>query len=136
MDEFAQWYADQLAVDERLAQRVGGAWRQIGETGVIVSSDGTHAEECANGNWTGIAEHIVEHDPQRVLREVEAQRALLAQFSAAGDRMDRAARDDDLVVYQESRAEVRTLHYAARLHAAAAYCGRPGYREEWRPRPV
>ncbi|MFF2502213.1 DUF6221 family protein [Streptomyces sp. NPDC058067] len=75
--ELVDFLRARLDEDEAAAMRVRSSWRQIGETGVIVASDGGYAEECANGNWTGIAEHIVRHDPARVLAEVEVKRQLL-----------------------------------------------------------
>lgn len=132
MDELVRWFGEQLNEDERIARRVESSWRQIGETGVIVASDGNRAEECANGNWTGVAEHIVQHDPARVLREIDAKRQTLAQCQAAEERMDGAMRANDTGVYQAARAEARALHAVLRRDAAV-YADRPGYREEWRP---
>jgi len=77
MDDLVQFLRARLDEDAAIAKRVESRWRQIGETGVIVASDGTHAEECANGNWTGIADHIARHDPARVLAEVDAKRRMV-----------------------------------------------------------
>jgi hypothetical protein len=110
------WRA-RLDEDEQAARRVASSWRQIGETGVIVASDGGRAEECANGNWTGIAEHIVRHDPARVLRDVKAGRKRLTELSeaitAGHDSYDLAS---VLLPYE-----------------LLPYTDHPDYQEAWRP---
>lgn len=83
MDELVDWLRAQLDEDERIARRAGDSFRQIGETGVIVATDGDRAEECASANWTGVAEHIVTHDPARVLREIDAKRRTVALHARA-----------------------------------------------------
>lgn len=112
----AFWQA-RLDEDEQAARRVKSSWRQVGETGVIVASDGGRAEECANGNWTGIAEHIVRHDPARVLRDVGAARKRLAALSdaieAGHDSYDIAA---SLLPYE-----------------VLPYTDHADYKESWRP---
>ncbi|WP_406735364.1 DUF6221 family protein [Streptomyces sp. NBC_01108] len=113
MDDLVQFLRDRLNEDEAVARRVKSSWRQIGETGVIVASDGDRAEECANGNWTGIAEHIVRHDPARVLREVEAKRQLL---------------DGHTPDYHWCPMGDNVLKVLALPHA-----DHPDYRDEWRP---
>lgn len=77
--ELVDFLRARLDEDEAAARRAGDSFRQIGETGVIVATEGDRAEECASANWAGIAEHIVRHDPARVLAEVEAKRQLTAR---------------------------------------------------------
>ncbi|MCQ1575410.1 DUF6221 family protein [Streptomyces parvus] len=76
-DALVAFLKARLDDDAQAARRAGESFRQIGETGVIVATEGDRAEECASANWTGIAEHIVRQDPARTLREVEAKRQLL-----------------------------------------------------------
>jgi hypothetical protein len=106
-----------LDEDERAARRAGDSFRQIGETGVIVATDGDRAEECASANWAGIAEHIVRHDPARVLHDVEAARkrltALADAIEAGHDSYDLAA---TLLPYE-----------------LLPYADHPDYQEGWRP---
>ena len=112
MDELVRWLGAQLDEDERIARRAGDSFRQIGETGVIVATEGDRAEECATANWAGIAEHIVAHDPARVLREIDAKRRIFSTLhEEGGDRMF---------------ADIFKL-------LALPYADRPGYRENWRP---
>ncbi len=117
------WLGAQLDEDERIARRAGDSFRQIGETGVIVATEGDRAEECASANWAGIAEHIVRHDPARVLREIDSKRQLLAEYrlaNAEGKYPDWAG------------GYASGLEYAVQL-AAADYADRPGYDPEWAP---
>lgn len=81
--ELVDFLRARLDEDERAARRAGDSFRQIGETGVIVATEGDRAEECASANWAGAAEHIVRHDPARVLAEVESKRRLLLWAESA-----------------------------------------------------
>ncbi|MEU1327137.1 DUF6221 family protein [Streptomyces microflavus] len=112
----AFWRA-RLDEDERAARRAGDTFRQIGETGVIVATEGDRAEECASANWAGIAEHIVRHDPARVLHGVEAARKRLTTLSdaieAGHDSYDLAS---TLLPYE-----------------LLPYTDHPDYNESWRP---
>jgi hypothetical protein len=126
MDDLVQWLRDQLDEDERIARRAGDSFRQIGETGVIVATEGDRAEECASANWAGVAEHIVAHDPARVLREIDAKRRIVERYERAME--NRRAHPDDLA----SAGALLALHGAVNL-LALPYVDRPGYREEWAP---
>ncbi|MDX3713413.1 DUF6221 family protein [Streptomyces europaeiscabiei] len=144
MDDIAQWLSAQLDEDERIARRAGDSFRQIGETGVIVATEGDRAEECASANWAGVAEHIVAWDPARVLREIDTKRKLLGQYVSAAKSVEDlgAARDqlsaqgrDTLMTGLELESAIHrrdTLRGVLRL-LALPYADRPGYREEWRP---
>jgi hypothetical protein len=124
MDGLVQWYDAQLDEDERIARRAGDTFRQIGETGVIVATEGDRAEECASANWAGIAEHIVRHDPARVLREIDAKRRLL----------DLHARAHHQCVAEDGPTQWHVKDPCATLRLLALpYADRPGYREEWAP---
>jgi len=48
VDDLVQWLRAQLDEDEQIARRAGDSFRQIGETGVIVATEGDRAEECAS----------------------------------------------------------------------------------------
>lgn len=115
-----------LDEDEAAARRVDSSWRQIGNTGVIVASDGERAEECANGNWAGIADHIARHDPARVLREVEAKRLLIANYEEA------VAFYDEPANRRVSAGEVTGLSTALAC-AALPYIDHPDFKETWCP---
>ncbi|QGZ53356.1 hypothetical protein GPZ77_34565 (plasmid) [Streptomyces sp. QHH-9511] len=130
INALVQFLNDRLDEDERAARRAGDSFRQIGETGVIVATEGDRAEECASANWTGIADHIVRHDPTRVLAEVDAKREVanayeraVAEFQNSGPAM---------VSYDRLTGSVSSLRTALEF-LALPYADHPDYREEWRP---
>lgn len=84
-DALVAFLKARLDDDAQAARRAGDSFRQIGETGVIVATEGDRAEECASANWSGVAEHIVRQDPARTLREVEAKRQLLDEHQNVND---------------------------------------------------
>ena len=123
MSDIAEFITAQLDQDEQACDfHPHIHWRQIGDTGVIVASDGRTAEECANGNWAGVAEHIERHDPANVLADIAAKRALL---KALQDNVRYWNSDDHTRAAAEMALEV------AQCHIAAAYARRPGYKPEW-----
>ncbi|MFF2852661.1 DUF6221 family protein [Streptomyces sp. NPDC058001] len=126
MDDLVRWLRAQLDMDERIAREAGDSFRQIGETGVIVATEGDRAEECASANWAGIAEHIVAWDPSRVLREIEAKRRLIAEHRQAQPRWCVVC--DVPSDYQGREFGCTTLRLLA-----LPYADRPGYRQAWRP---
>lgn len=76
-----------IAAKEAKALRVKADWRQVGQTGVIAATDnGRNPEECANGNWAGIAEFIVDNDPAAVLRRCASDRAAVNRYVTLRDR--------------------------------------------------
>ena len=83
-----------------------------------MSGGGAHTEE--------VAAHIAEHDPARVLREIDAKRQLVERYERAME--NRRAHPDDLA----SAGALLALHGAVKL-LALPYADRPGYRNEWRP---
>jgi hypothetical protein len=95
------------------------------------------------------ANYIARHDPARVLREIDADRELLSEYSRLLDahaahqreaaRLAEAGDDADVIQLAALRREADYL--PAMLHVlerwakrkAAVYAGRPGYRDAWRP---
>ncbi|MFC8273730.1 DUF6221 family protein [Streptomyces sp. NPDC057271] len=116
MDDLAQFLRARLDEDEQTARRAGDSFRQIGKTGVIVSTEGDRAEECATANWAGIAEHIVRHDPARVLAEVDAKRQLI-----------------DWVLRWPMRPHAPSSVDGILERLALPYADHADYRDEWRP---
>jgi hypothetical protein len=120
MDDLVQWLGEQLDEDERIARAVTteGVWR-------VGSSHGGATVEGEGWSVAGAdaldGAHIAEHDPARVLREIDAKRDLLRFVKGVHDH------HETFISGVASRLE-QTL----RLFAAA-YVDRTGYREEWRP---
>ena len=126
MNDLVEFLRARLYEDEQTARRAGETFRQIGETGVIVATEGDRAEECASANWAGIAEHIVRHDPARVLREVEAKRETLREHEIRDGRC-RVCTAHANGGWRRFRAPCPTLRLLA-----LPYADHEGYREEWR----
>jgi len=125
MDDLVQWLRDRLNEDERVARRAGDSFRQIGGTGVIVATEGDRAEECASAYWTGIAEHIVRHDPAHVLAELTFKRAIVDDFVRERQVMDEAGHRTE---WAEGAQSVRRLLVQT---WATHYKDHPGFRAEW-----
>jgi Family of unknown function (DUF6221) len=127
MSGLPEFFAARLDEDEAAAREAASIapW-SVSDT----NDDGTRNVEPAeapDGLWHGnVAEHIAgadarhiaRHDPGRVLREVEAKRAILAAYVS-----QRAAQFHDPAVVDELRDVVQTL--------ASVHSGHPGYRPEW-----
>ncbi|MGQ5606186.1 DUF6221 family protein [Streptomyces sp. EKS3.2] len=138
MDDLVQWLRAQLDEDEGPARAASaGPWstRWRGQEYELVAPTraypiaewtyaiatvepevSAHRAECD----TADADHIVRHDPARVLREIDAARVLLAQYEGL-----KSGLPDDM-------SGVFALETAIRAKAAV-YADRPGYREAWRP---
>ena len=69
------------------------------------------------------ATHAARHDPRRVLREVEADRAMLAEYGRLQASYGGRARDDRLAL---------SIWYRVLVFRAAVYRDHPDYDEAWR----
>ncbi|WP_445520988.1 DUF6221 family protein [Streptomyces sp. NEAU-174] len=91
------------------------------------------AGPCAGNRVARLPErHAVEHDPARVLREIDAKRKILRDLEQAGFTLSKAGLGTpphDLMT-----GAVNSLRRTVRLHAEV-YDQRPGFRNEWRPQP-
>ncbi|MFI0236352.1 DUF6221 family protein [Streptomyces sp. NPDC016845] len=121
MDDLVQWLGEQLDADERIAKACPG-------DGSWTADDFAAVAPELNGE---VRQHIAEHDPARVLREIDAKRQLLALHSVAGGH-ECSTRDahgdiDHCTWVMESEA-CTTLRLLALPNA-----DRPGYLEKWRP---
>ncbi|MGW5175874.1 DUF6221 family protein [Streptomyces sp. NPDC004082] len=146
MDELVRWLGEQLDEDERIARAAtpGPWWHNPGKQWLgpeafetydlrqgeeFVGYGGPHpftgavASTGPASNMQGMkdAAFIAEHDPARVLREIDAKRDLLRFAAGVHDHH-----------------ETFTTGVSARLDGtlrlfALAYADRPGYRNEWKP---
>lgn len=136
MDDLVRWFGEQLDKDARIAH--AACWDDQSDvwtarppqasyeryTVVDYLDDGVVAVTPENADVDGVGQHIAEWDPARVLREIDADRKLIAQYSEVADN------DVDEMEYAHGWAQA--LGLAVRLRAAV-YADRPGYRDEWRP---
>lgn len=118
-DEANAWHAEPSPFG---ARHDGQRWyvEDGMEEGVV-----SHVDPAASDD-EGVARHIAEWDPARVLREIDADRALVAVYEAVAD-LDT---EDPEPEFAYGRAA--GLGEAVRFRALR-YADRPGYREEWRP---
>jgi hypothetical protein len=135
MDELVEWLRAQLDEDGRILRAASwcddaDSWRAaVSQYGTPSRPDGprwyvedsledgviTTVDPQASGD-EGVARHIAEWDPARVLREIDAKRRALGRINSHAAVMGRDEVHDDLL---------RLL--------ALPYADRPGYREEWKP---
>ncbi|MFE4420419.1 DUF6221 family protein [Streptomyces sp. NPDC056817] len=143
-----EWLRAQLDADEQIAREATpGPWQNAptarhhatasgrSEEAVFASPPDAGATivaatgEAAERRHLVDAEHIVRHDPSRVLREIDAKRQLLElhhSIELPTEALDACAECEVTGAYPEYPC--RTLRLLA-----LPYADRPGYREEWRP---
>ncbi|MGW2083424.1 DUF6221 family protein [Streptomyces sp. NPDC001939] len=129
MDGLVQWLREQLDEDERIARAATpGPWH-IRHDGVV-GDDGEHWPVAYTDSYRASEDclHVAEHDPARVLREIDAKRHILARACEAlndAGSPDYLMRGPACMSLVELEPIVKTL--------ATVYADRCGYREEWRP---
>ncbi|MGW0495058.1 DUF6221 family protein [Streptomyces sp. NPDC003007] len=132
-DELARWLGAQLDTDATRATSAGGdAWRRQdhpSETVAVYDSKGEPVVYDEGSPTEEQQAHIVEWDPARVLREIDAKRRIVAEIVPAMNEMDEQIHGEWGSSYDPIDYESETL---LRL-LALPYADRPGYREEWRP---
>ncbi|MFF8286177.1 DUF6221 family protein [Streptomyces albus] len=118
-----------LDEDEALARSVrwdGSAasleWQLRASAAVDVGGDEFYAGDCT------VANHVVRHDPARVLTEVNAKCGVVALASQATEE----AASEDFLLRVPAQAQLGVLKPVLRL-LALPYADHPDYREEWRP---
>jgi hypothetical protein len=150
MGELVQWFTTQLDEEERVAQQATeGPWvaEVSGETGhCVIPADAQSTREYVAKTQlyaaTFDAEHIARHNPERVLREIDAKRKLLAAYSEAVQYRDEAKASIEAAsgvpnteagdAWLSWQRQVMTLELAVSL-AASAYTDRHTFRERWAP---
>lgn len=122
-------YDDTAREARETAEEFGAVWTADVEMECVRSDTGADVVDEPN---TPLA-HIVRHDPARVLREVEAKRALLKRHAPR-------ERGDGCVVCDDGNDSCGCLsgpHWSYPCDTvkilALPYVDHPEYREEWRP---
>lgn len=128
MDDLVRWLEEQFAEDERIARATHPtflAWeydecvRQIRDMG--------NGNELANVlPRHAYGEHMTEHDPARVLREIDAKRATIREYEKALRMRDELVPNTSGYRHWDNRSFGL---YVALRHTAAVYAHRPGYAE-------
>lgn len=133
-DELVAFLRARLDEDERIARAAAdyddgaahdvegppGTWSCLDEAQWFGPSyrGGVIAPRIGQANSPDLGAHIAEHDPARVLREIEAKRRMVAECVSVAD--------------QDSRGMSSMADDFLRL-LALPYSDRPGYRSEWTP---
>jgi hypothetical protein len=119
VDDLVVWLRAQLDEDERIARAADA------ELSAVFTRIGSFDPEMAADE-----RHIMQHRPTRVLREIDAKREVLAFVER---RLQESTERDFLI-----RDPAKTILFAVDpvvRYLATAYADRPGYREDWRPKP-
>jgi hypothetical protein len=142
MDGLVQWLSEQLDIDtvraEETAAEYGSVWTAHPRTDSVTSDTG--ADVVDEPGVPG--EFIAEHDPARVLREIDAKRLLIDAYELTrgvwGNASQRVAAAGDepspahIQIRGHAQSQTGALEDAVK-YAATVYANRPGYRDEWRP---
>ncbi|AYD81674.1 hypothetical protein SEA_KROMP_73 [Streptomyces phage Kromp] len=134
MDDLVQWLRAQLDEDEAKARACpgNGEWTA---SDIAIYGTGLSSE---------VREHMAEHEPARVLREIEAKRQVITKYTTAVDRMAELAALIERVKAEGQSTLMPEMERATAIHRrdvlsevlrlfASPYADRPGYRDEWRP---
>ena len=117
VDELVQWLGEQLDIDTVKAKACPGSGEWSADDIAIYAADLSRE----------VREHMAEHDPARVLREIDAKRALLRRANGGVDYPHTHPGEDD--------ADHLSRHHDDGLLRLLAlpYADRPGYKPKWRP---
>lgn len=133
MTDLIAFITARLDVDEHAARQTAqlgdgtGEW-QVSGGGLATGPWQLLSRYSAEGQLSSWhLDHIARHDPARVLRDVEAKRALLAQYDAVLGEV-RAPKSAEH--YANARARQFQLEQALPL-LALPYSDHPDWREEW-----
>lgn len=120
MDDLARWLGEQYDIDAARATAAGGDdWRRQDHPSDTVAVYDSKGEPVVyDEGWPSEeqAEFIVEWDPARVLREIDAKRRIVAAYES----------------YDREAPELDVPESVLRL-LALPYTDREGYRAEWAP---
>ncbi|MFE9777725.1 DUF6221 family protein [Streptomyces sp. NPDC005775] len=139
MTDLVQFLRDRLAEDERIARAACHArvapspWRGESWDDAVLDGDGVvdaKGDGVALVKGELIRAHIIEHDPARVLRDIDAKRRILDEIVPAMDGMDDRI-DSEWGVGPMDPSEYESVGLLRLL--ALSYVDHADYREEWRP---
>lgn len=154
VNETVAWYRAQIDEDERVARAAGSdRWVAV-DLAFIDDSNGRQVIGDEN-IAAGVRAHIVRHDPDRELREVEAKRRVLdrhrpVEIWTGHDHIPAGQPGSRQLLWLEcawcikDTSDGEGAAYDCRhsnrrwpcpdvLDVMSVFAGRPGYREGWRP---
>jgi hypothetical protein len=137
VDELLAFWRARLDEDEAAAKEAAAdytlPWSVLPEPGSCGGYPGLVADAggkpVADLNCDDAA-HIARHDPARALRDVAADRAILADYAATLNPAPLRPGDDYAAGLAEGNAA--SARFAA-LRRAAVYSDHPEYKESWKP---
>ncbi|MFE2563040.1 DUF6221 family protein [Streptomyces mirabilis] len=153
MDDLMQWLDEQFDEDERIVREAlrytDPDWRLNDDGDVVLCPVMDSSDEgerrmlpVTSDVWRrsmidgpGLVPHVAEHDPARVLREIDAKRQLvreLLEYEAQFDSDRGCGHDADYFASGLHSGHMPKDILGLRL-LASGYSHRPGFREEWRP---
>jgi hypothetical protein len=136
MSDLAEFLLARISEDEEAAQNAGGTgerWR----SGATPSTGGWYDwfapgdrpqawVKRGNAHDKDTVDHVVRHDPARVLAESDARRRVVNMCEAVGPDLAH-------VEVSSAPADREELAGGTLRALAVAYAGHPDYRPEWRP---
>lgn len=123
--ELVAFFGEQIDEDERIALNAPRHdWT------ILLARDAVTGEQTEQR----VLDHVMQHDPGRILREVEAKRRILREYQQSVSDlaiMTRIAADDPpaLLFVKGMESRLRTVVELMML----PYADRPGHQEAWRP---
>lgn len=134
MDALAEFLRARHDEDEQAARATTGPWKYHHETGGVVLPTARHVpkltEIVSTPRERSDARHMVRWDSARVLREIEAKRATIADYEYAALRREEFAPGTD--PYRRYDHRVAALRQVL-LREATVYVDHRDYDPEWRP---
>lgn len=131
-----RWLRDQLDGDERIAygaddslgkMNLDWVYQREDELGGKVAS--ARSADLIPDVTAGVGAHVTEHDPRRVLREIDAKRQMVRwHYRRPAPKWDLDGVKGFECATCDQQFPCKTLRVLA-----LPYVNRPGYREEWRP---
>jgi hypothetical protein len=147
MDDLVQWLRAQLDEDERIALKsIEQAIVNLAGADAASVADWHVAERAATGTfvatrdqWDRVTEivptyggahsaHIAEHDPARVLRDIEAKRQIVKQHRPVGYGGVCLS-----LCHTRAPGQPQTWPCLTLRLLALPFADRPGFQESWRP---
>jgi hypothetical protein len=132
MADIAAFIRAQLDEDERVARAAEatemGPWLTLFETALA-------AEGQSEDVRRAIGQHVARFIPERMLWDIEAKRAILAEVFAYEAKIDGewgCCHTAEQIAAGKC-PEIRPDEIPALRLLALPYAGKPGYQEEWRP---